>query len=288
MTGARTARRSSAPLGAAALALILLAALLQGQVDAASRQADSPSPLLYLPSGRYLEVVSLGFDGILADALYLWSIQYYGNYRIEDRYEYVEHIYKDIITELDPHYLDAYLTGSLIMSAEARRPDLALALLDKGIERNPSAWILAFDAGYLCYQDLRDYARAGAYFEKALRSEDVNPQVRRFYAEMANRAGDPRASLREWIAIHQTATDDYVRAVSWNHVHDLKVRIDLDDLGAAVASFRSQAGRPPRRLDELVRAGILTSVPLDPEERPYDYDSRTGRVAYSGSRVLGR
>jgi tetratricopeptide (TPR) repeat protein len=288
MTGARASHRSRAPLAAGALALILLAALLQGQVDAAIRRGDSPSPLLYLPSGRYLKVVSLGFDGILADALYLWSIQYYSNYSLSDRYEYLEHIYKDIITELDPHYLDAYLTGSLIMSAEARRPDLALALLDKGIERNPSAWILAFDAGFFCYQDLRDYARAGAYFEKALGASDVNPQVRRFYAEMSNRAGDPRASLREWIAIHQTATDDYVRAVSWNHVHDLKVRIDLEDLGAAVAAFRSRTDRPPRRLEELVRAGFLASLPLDPEERPYDYDPLAGRVAYSGSRVLGR
>ncbi|HZM70534.1 MAG TPA: hypothetical protein VFB95_09215 [Candidatus Cryosericum sp.] len=288
MTRARAAHKSRAPLAAAAGALVLLAALLQGRVDAAIGRSDSASPLLYLPSGRYLKVVSLGFDGILADALYLWSIQYYSNYRIEDRYEYLEHIYKDIITELDPHYLDAYLTGALIMSAEARRPDLALALLDKGIERNPSAWILAFDAGFLCYQDLKDYARAGAYFEKALRAEDVNPQVRRFYAEMANRAGDPRASLREWIAIHQTATSDYVRAVAWNHVRDLKVRIDLEDLAAGIAAFRSRAGRAPRRLDELVRAGILTSLPLDPEERPYDYEPGTGRVAYGGSRVLGR
>lgn len=288
MTPARAGRRPRAPLAAAAGALVLIAALLQARVDAAISRGDRVSPLLYLPSGRYLKVVSLGFDGILADVLYLWSIQYYGNYRIEDRYEYLEHIYKDIITELDPNYLDAYLTGALIMSSEARRPDLALALLDKGIERNPSAWILAFDAGFLCYQDLKDYARAGAYFEKALRAEDVNPQVRRFYAEMANRAGDPRASLREWNAIHQSATSDYVRAVAWNHVHDLKVRIDLEDLAAGIAAFRSRADRPPRRLDELVRAGILTSVPLDPEERPYDYDPATGQVAYGGSRVLGR
>jgi hypothetical protein len=76
--------------------------------------------------------------------------------------------------------------------------------------------------------------------------------------------------------------------VAWNHVHDLSVRIDLEDLEGAIASFHSRAGRPPRRLDELPRAGLLPSVPLDPEERPYDYDPRTGRVEYRGSLVLGR
>jgi hypothetical protein len=104
---------------------------------------------------------------------------------------------------------------------------------------------------------------------------------------MANRAGDPRASLREWTAIQETATNDYVRAVASNHVRDLKVRIDLEDLAAGIDAFRSRAGRPPRRLDDLVRAGLLSSLPLDPEERPYDYDPGTGRVAYRGSRVLG-
>lgn len=282
------ARSPRAPLAAGAGVLVLLAALLQVRLDAALRSSDGPAPLLYLPSGRYLKVVSLGFDPILADALYLWSIQYYSNYRIEDRYTNLEHIYKDIITEIDPHYLDAYLTGALIMSAEARRPDLALALLDKGIERNPQAWILAFDAGYLCYQDLKDYARAGAYFEKALRAPDVHPQVRRFYAEMRNRAGDKRASLKEWAAIHQTASDDYVRTVAWNHVHDLKVQIDLEDLTLAVAAFRSRTGRLPMRPDELLRAGLLASLPRDPEDRAYDYEPASGRVTYRGSRVLGR
>lgn len=288
MKRARAARTAGAPLAATAGGLILLAALMQMRLDAVVRAGEGPSPLLYLPSGRYLKVVSLGFDPILADALYLWSIQYYSNYRIEDRYSNLEHIYKDIITEIDPHHLDAYLTGALIMSAEARRPDLALALLDKGIERNPGAWILAFDAGYLCYQDLRDYARAGAYFEKALRAPDVHPQVRRFSAEMTNRAGDRRASLKEWVAIHQTSPDDYVRTIAWNHVHDLKVQIDLEDLTFAVAAYRSRAGRLPRRLDDLVPAGLVSSVPLDPEERPYEYEPVAGRVAYGGSRVLGR
>jgi tetratricopeptide (TPR) repeat protein len=276
------------PPVAAAGALILLAAILQGGRAAAARAGEGASPLLYLPSGRYLKVVSLGFDAILADAIYLWSIQYYSNYRAEERYGYLEHIYKEIITELDPHYLDAYLTGALIMSAEARRPEAALALLDKGIERNPGAWILTFDAGFLCYQDLKDYRRARSYFETALRSPDAHPAVRRFAAEMASRAGDKRTSLKEWADIHRTASDDYVRTVAWNHVHDLRVQIDLEDLGAAIAAFRSRRDRPPRRLDELVRAGLLPSLPLDPEGHAYDYDPGTGRVSYRGSRVLGR
>lgn len=276
---------------AACVAVVLLlacAALTQTGLDRLRSGSEVASPMLYLPSGRYLKIVSLGFDAVVADSIYLWAIQYYGNYRIQDRYTYLEHIFRDVVTELDPHNLDAYLTGSLIMSSEARQPEMALRLLDKGIERNPGAWILAFDAGFLCYQGLKDYPRAAAYFEKAIQAPDVHPQVRRFYAEMYHRAGDPRASLREWYGIYSTATDDYVRTVAWNHVHDLKVQVDLDDLNVALGSFRGRFGRTPLRIHELVRSGLLPELPLDPEGLPYDYDPRTGNAAYNASRVLGR
>jgi len=285
---ASTAVPSRRAACAAVVLLLACAAVTQTGLDRLRRGSEVASPMLYLPSGRYLKIVSLGFDAVVADAIYLWAIQYYGNYSIQDRYNYLEHIFRDVVTELDPHYLDAYLTGSLIMSSEARQPEMALRLLDKGIERNPGAWILAFDAGFLCYQGLKDYPRAATYFEKAVQAPDVHPQVRRFYAEMYRRAGDPRASLREWSGIYSTAGDDYVRTVAWNHVHDLKVQVDLEDLNVAIGAFRGRFARTPLRLQDLVRAGLLAELPLDPEGQPYDYDPRAGEAEYNASRVLGR
>lgn len=272
----------------AALLLFVTAGLLSRQEAARTAGAAHATPLMYLPSGRYLRVASLGFDAILADVLFLWSIQYYSNYDIVDRYDYLERIYTDVITELDPHYLDPYLVGAMIMTSEARRPEAALRLLDKGIRNNPAGWILPFEAGYTAYQDLKDYARAGQYFEIAAKSPDAHPAVRRFHAEMFNRAGDPRAALAEWSGIWETATDPYVRGVAWNHVHDLKVEVDLADLTAAIAGYREAHGRPPARLEDLVAAGIVAALPVDPEGGAYVYAPRTGEAAYRGSRVLGR
>ncbi len=283
--GALAGRRGQALLVVVAL---LLAVAVQGRIEAGADRRPAVHPLLYLPSGKYLRVVSLGFDGLLADVLYLWSIQYYGNYAIADRYDYLEHIYDTVITELDPRYLDPYLVGAMIMDFEARRPEAALRLLDKGIARNPDKWILAFEAGFTCYNELRDYRRAAAYFEMALRAPDVHPVVRRLYANMHERAGDPRTSLREWAEIYDTAADEYVKSVAWNHVHDLKVRVDLLDLDDGVVRFRALRGRAPRDLRELVAAGILPAIPLDPEEREYRYAPRDGRVTYSGGLILAR
>ena len=116
-------RRQIMALGA--LACLLAAIFVQGRIEGLKPGATA-HPLLYLPSGKYLKVAALGFDGLLADLLYLWSIQFYGSYDIKDRYTYLERIYDQVITELDPHYLDPYLVGALIMTAEARNPTRGL------------------------------------------------------------------------------------------------------------------------------------------------------------------
>lgn len=266
---------------------LLLASLLQGRIDARAAGRDQVDPMLYLPSGKYLKVASLGFDEILADLVYLWSIQYYGNYNIEERYLYLEHIYGQVVSELDPHYLDPYLVGSLIMNLEAGDPEQALRLLDKGIAHNPDRWILAFEAGFLCYNDLGDYARAASYFEQALGAPDVHPLVRRLYAEMYNRAGDKQTSMEEWAEIYETSDDEYVRQVAWKHVHDLNIDIDLGDLEDALNRYRERFGAWPGRLDLLRKEGLLEQVPTDPDGNDYRYDPRTGLVTHEGGLVVG-
>lgn len=283
----RTRRTGRGRYLLAAALLLALSVGFEKEFGAAGRGRGA-APLLYLPSGRYLKVASLGYDELLADVLYLWSIQYYSNYDIADRYVYLEHIYKDVITELDPRYLDPYLIGAMIMSTESQDPEMALRLLDKGIAKNPDQWILPFEAGFLCYQTLRDYPRASRYFEQAAAVPGVPPIVQRFKAEMTRRAGDIRASLKEWAGIYDAATDDYVRTIAWKHVHDLRVQVDLEDLTAAIAAYRDRFGRAPDGLAQLRTAGLLAEIPRDPEGRDYVYEPRSGRPSYGGVSILGR
>lgn len=285
MSGRFPPQRAMAIVAAFALGL---AVTVQVGIEAREREEEVTRPLLYLPSGKYLKFVSLGFDEILSDLIYLWSIQYYSSYHIENRYDYLERIYSNVISELDPHYLDPYLLGALIMNAEAHRPEMALRLLDLGIEKNPDVWVLSFEAGFLCYNDIKDYSRAARYFEQALRAPDVHPLVRRMYAEMYNHAGDKPTSLRLWSEIFETSDDEYVSRVAWNHVHDLKVEVDLDLLSRALARYRERSGAPPSRLSALGPVDGITGVPLDPEGNSYEYDTVRGEASYAGSLILRR
>ena len=248
------------------------------RMESAGSGRSTGAQVLYLPSGKYLKLTSMGFPEVMADLIYIWSIQYYSDYESQNRFKYLEHVYSNVISELDPRYIDPYLVGAMIMSIEAGDHEMALRLLDKGIAANPDEWILAFDAGFICYDVLGDYARASAYFEKAMRSPDVAPVVRRLHAEMYNKMGDKRSSLSYWQEVLATAQSDYVRDVATMHVHDLAIEVDLEALRAALMSWKEKNGTNAPGLAMLVRSGLIQRVPLDPEGLPYLYDPRTGDV----------
>jgi len=243
--------------------------------------------LLYLPNGKYLRLASLGHASLVADAIYIWAIQYYSNYEREDRYRYVEHVFGNVIAELDPHYVDAYWLGALILTIEAQDLDAGLRLLDQGFEKNPDRWVLPYLGGWECYR-AGDYERAARYFERAAAVEGAPPSVLRMRAGMISRAGNLELALRTWHELlEDPRSDPASRAIAERQVRDLRVRIDLRDLRAAVERFRSENGRLPRNLEELRRRAYIRFVPEGPDGHGYVYDSRTGRVSTTAGRILG-
>jgi tetratricopeptide (TPR) repeat protein len=255
-----------------------------GEIDAAGRGAQD---LLYMPNGKYLKAISLGHAPLLADFVYLWAIQYYSDYTKADRYRYVEHVFGDVIPELDPGYIDPYWLGAVILTTEARDEDAGLRLLDRGFEKNPSAWILPFLAGWECDR-FRRFDRAAAYFDRAAKVPGAPPDLFRLKAGMTARNGNLREAIARWQdVLADPRNNDEARAIASRQIRTLTARADVQDLDAAIGVFRTRTGRPPRRLDELVQAGIVGALPQDPDGRPYTYDPLVGTVSSPASRVLG-
>lgn len=277
--------------GAALLLSVVLGAGAAGSAGVAlermEQDRDAGDALLYLPNGRHLRLASLGQQSLLADLYYLWAIQYYSNYERGDRYRYVEHVFGNVIAELDPNYVDAYWMGALILTLEAGDLDAGLRLLDQGFEANPESWILPYLAGWECRYAGR-YERAAEYFTRAAAVRGAPPHVRRAIAGMYRLAGNDREALELWHHVLEDPTSDAAsRAIAERQVRELHVRADLEDLTAAIEAFRSDNGAAPTRLDQLVGAGYLDVVPRDPDGNPYDYDPRTGRVSSVAGRILG-
>ena len=235
---------------------------------------------LYLPSGDSLRLVSLGNGKLMADALYIWSIQYYSIKR-SDRWRNLARMY-EVITELDPRFVEAYLTGALILATEAGRYEEAIELLGRGVEAVPESYVLPLEAGFYA-KEIREYDSARRYFRIASARPEAPPVMIRWEALMAAEAGSTEEALAMWRDIEQAARNDNQRRSARQHIHDLTIRRDLEILQIAVNRFTAREGRRPFALAELVNRGIINGLPSDPSGEPYHYDRATGRVRSTSS-----
>lgn len=250
---------------------------LKLETDKVLRKKVPGSSIIYVPSGKFLKYATFGYSALAADLVYLWAIQYYSTYEIADRFERLDHIFS-IIAELDPRYTDPYELGSVIAGEEAHDIPLALKILDRGAAKNPDMWLFPFEAGHIARMQLKDDALAREYFGKAAAVPGAPDLIRRLYASSTFKTADYRTAWEIWLEIYRTATDPQVKKTASNHLYQVKAAMDIAGLAGAVGKFREKYGRFPSSLDQLVGAGILSSLPKDMDDKDYVYDRGTGKV----------
>jgi tetratricopeptide (TPR) repeat protein len=250
---------------------------LKVKTDNISRKKIPGSSIIYIPSGQYLKFATFGNSSLLADMIYVWAIQYYSDYTIPDMYEYLDHIFS-IINELDPGYLDPYDIGAVIAAYEAQDLDLALKILDRGLEKNPEEWLFPYMAAHYAQMIKKDHKLAQEYYKKAMNIEEVPPIVERLYANAIFKSMDYKRALQAWLEIYKTAEDERTKKIASNHIYNITTTIDIKKINEAIAKFKESYGRNPMELSQLVKAGFLDSLPKDLDGKKYIYDSRTGEV----------
>ena len=250
---------------------------LKLKMDGIPRTKVPGSSIIYMPSGKYLKFASFGNSAMMADLIYIWAIQYYGNYNIRNRFEYLEHIFS-IISELDPLYLDPYEVGALIAVYEAKDFELAFKFLDLGLKNNPDQWIFPFQAGHYAQMFLKDFKVAKEYYEKTAIIEGAPSQTKRLAANAAFKMMDYETAWQSWMEIYQTATDDRVIKIAANHLYNVQASRDIQLIKDAINLYAEKFGRRPLTLGQLVRQSLLSSVPKDMDEKDYIYDPQTNEV----------
>jgi tetratricopeptide (TPR) repeat protein len=250
---------------------------LKAKTDTIFRKKVPGSSIIYIPSGQYLKYATFGNSSFLADLIYIWAIQYYSDYTIPDMYEYLDHIFS-IINELDPTYLDPYDVGAVIAAYEAEDLDLALKILDRGLEKNPEQWLFPYMGAHYAQMINKDHELAQEYYKKAMNIEGVPPIVKRLYANAIFKSMDYKRAMQTWLEIYETAKEERVKKIASNHLYNIKATIDIQNINEAIEKFKEKYGRNPMELSQLVRAGFLDSLPKDLDGKDYIYDTRTGEV----------
>jgi hypothetical protein len=284
-----------------AAAIVLVIALMAAavRVQAARERAfptrEEDEAALYITSPAAVRRLSLAYTALVADLYWIRAIQYYGGTKRRLASEWPQlapppmlaadpsasypllYPLLDLTTSLDPRFNVAYRFGAIFLAEPypngPGRPDLAVALLEKGSRERPDRWEYKQDTGFVYYWYTHDYLAAAGWFEKASRVPGAPWWLRSLAATTLTQGGDRRSSRQMWAAILQSAEIDWLRHDAERHLTQLRALDDIDRLQQAVERFSRRTGQRPTGWPSLIRAGVVPGVALDPSGTPYELGS---------------
>jgi hypothetical protein len=261
-------------------------AVVSGQRLHAIPRADSlGKQLLYLPTPEILKLVSLGNQGLMADLLYIWSIQYYSQFALDEKFLYLETVF-DLVTDLDPSYFDAYRIGALIMTLQrsgdpAQHKAAIVRLYDKGLRNMPDSWELAEVAAWDAHLVLNDQELAVRWMKAAAERPGAPSEVKRVYGRWRDNihGWTVEDSIAYWEGVVAEANRSVDIRLATSHLYDSYVTLHRRRLDPLLASIRQRTGECPESWQEVVERGLLPEAPLDFVGNPYGIDRESCTLA---------
>ena len=275
---------------AAIAVLVLLAAgsvALQAERDRRYARSAGDARLLYLQSPAVAGRLALEYDAVAADVYWIRAVVHYGGDRLghrgSGRYELLGPLL-DLTTSLDPLFRIAYQFGAIFLSEPPPggpgRFDLAERLLLKGMAASPERWQYPYDLGFLYFWRKQDPRTAAEWLQRASILADAPEWLDPLAAGMLARGGDRQASRQLLTRILEDADQEWLRNTAERWMRQLDALDQIDQLEAVVARYRAEV-RPAASWVELIRAGWMPGVPVDPAGHPYVLNPLWGQVSLS-------
>jgi hypothetical protein len=278
--------------------LVLLLAAVAGLQRLREQLAPLPLPssgdaVMYVRSPEAIKRVALGFDALAADVYWIRALQHYGGTKLStDPGKTYAELYPllDLTTSLDPYFDIAYKFGSIFLSEQypngPNRPDLAITLLQKGLAAQPNKWEFAQQIGFIHYWWLHQYKEAADWFLRAAAIPRAPSWLKPLAAVTLAQGGNRASSRQLWNQVRETAEDQWLRDQADLRLRQLDALDQLDALVAAAVSYRQRFGVVPGSWDDLIRAGLLRGVPVDPAGFPFVFDAARSVIAVSPQSTL--
>lgn len=239
-------------------------AAVQTRIDR-DKERRIEDELLYLPNDKLLDHFTAGLSNIVADLLWIKTIQYTAKefHNVDRKYTWLEHMCQTV-TRLDPHFLGAYENAGILMAAIGNDTG-AERILKQGIPDNPDAWQLPFELAKIYLLNRREHPESAAMSMHYLNMTAERSETPDAFADWAARIHKfhnlDDVGEEIWEAQYKTAKDDFMKELALARLHEIRIRRSCDDLTRAALQFDEEHGRVPTSLDELVTAGVIAEVP---------------------------
>ena len=220
---------------------------------------------------------AFGFRNVLADIVWLQAVQVAGNLKITPAEYDRLYVLLNVEADLDPKFEMPYLLGGLVLGESPQHGRESLRVFQRGRVTHPSDWRFPFYIGFTHYFSLGDAMAGGRAMAEAARLPGSPAYLPGLASRMLSEAKEPEVALALLEPIVKQESDPARRAVLERRMREVTVERDLQSLERAVERYREITGIVPGDLYALVREGILTAIPPEPNGGKYVME-RGGKV----------
>jgi hypothetical protein len=162
----------------------------------------------------------------------------------------------DIITDLDPKFISVYTLGTILLTTDAHKSDLALKLLDKGMRDNPTLWQIPFTKGFIYYIHEKNTKEASKWFLIASYNENAPEMVQKFATWTLYKGKGIELTLLLYLRLYAISSSEIFTEKAIKGI--TKVLSDQYKL------FHKDKGYYAESFFDLYKAGYLPFIPQIP------------------------
>jgi hypothetical protein len=232
--------------------------------DAWAPRSSAQDDIAVLPTGEFIQVVSLGYDSLLADILWVRATTLFGTrFGSPDTqwYSWLYHMV-DLATDLDPDFRAAYKYGGIMLRVNGIFVDQSSLIFQKGMRAQPEEWYFPFAIAMNFYMHRDDRALAAQYLSTAATKEGGPFYLRNLTASMYSDSDQLEAALIFLEEEHRSMRDPKARRAVEIKIIEVQYLIGQRDAAAAITEFRRTTGDLPRQPADVASAGM--TLPADP------------------------
>lgn len=184
---------------------------------------------LYLPEPSYLKLVSLGYDGLIADLVLAKALTYFGSHYRDRRTFEFRHLETLFVTaiEMDPRNKEAVLlAGNILSDIDVHA---AINVLKRGMSNHPDHWKFPEMIGYHYFFRLNDPGKAGQYYEMAAQLPGHPPYVPSLSGKFYRESGRYEEAMRVLYNFYSTTSDQRLKKSFKNSIDALQERVKKRD-----------------------------------------------------------
>lgn len=235
--------------------------------------------LFNLPA-KLLRVVSGQFKEVAADLSFLNAHTYLGGAKTQsDTRRYLPEQYEWILgslknsAALDPYFIDVYYLMNSALIWDSYKLNEVNDLIAKGADTITWDQYLPFFAGFNYYYFLDNSEKGFNYLREASRRSGGNPFYDRLASRIAYKANKTELAIMYLEEQIKQAELQGLKGTMRDVEKRLEVLKGIKVIEAAVLTYQNLFGKLPIDIDELVKLGVLITIPKEPSGGSYYLDS---------------